>query len=189
MMTRSSSLCFLLVFFISTTKAQQPHNDQKRLGDALFAQMKDKLAYFPYDSTYRVKAIYDPAISKNEPFELPTSAGKPNYFMEFGTLRFTLGEAKYQLKIYRPWPINLMNRYQMFLPFRDETAQQETYPAGRYLPITMDDFQEDGLWLDFNQAVNPFCAYDDTYACPLPPKENHLKVRVLAGEKRPKIQP
>jgi uncharacterized protein len=38
--------------------------------------------------------------------------------------------------------------------------------------------------LDFNKAYNPPCALTPFATCPLPPKQNHLPVRVEAGEKR-----
>jgi len=37
--------------------------------------------------------------------------------------------------------------------------------------------------LDFNMAYNPPCALNDFATCPLPPPQNHLKLRVEAGEK------
>jgi uncharacterized protein (DUF1684 family) len=37
--------------------------------------------------------------------------------------------------------------------------------------------------LDFNKAYNPPCAFSPFATCPLPPKENHLPVRIEAGEK------
>ncbi len=70
-----------------------------------------------------------------------------------------------------------------FLPFRDRTSGSETYGAGRYLDIEPSD---DGTaTIDFNEAYNPFCAYNDAYACPLPPPENWLQVRIEAGERLP----
>ncbi|WP_373396277.1 DUF1684 domain-containing protein [Algoriphagus halophilus] len=35
--------------------------------------------------------------------------------------------------------------------------------------------------LDFNKAYNPFCAYSEGYACPIPPRENDLQLEVRAG--------
>jgi hypothetical protein len=37
--------------------------------------------------------------------------------------------------------------------------------------------------IDFNYAYNPYCAYNEDYSCPLPPRENWLKVAIRAGEK------
>ncbi|MCZ6693310.1 MAG: DUF1684 domain-containing protein [Bacteroidetes bacterium] len=39
--------------------------------------------------------------------------------------------------------------------------------------------------LDFNQAYNPFCAYNEKFSCPLPPSQNHLTIPIRAGEKSP----
>jgi hypothetical protein len=37
--------------------------------------------------------------------------------------------------------------------------------------------------IDLNYAYNPYCAYNPNYSCPLPPRENWLKVPIRAGEK------
>jgi len=37
--------------------------------------------------------------------------------------------------------------------------------------------------LDFNRAYIPYCYYNLTYECPIPPAENRLKVPIRAGEK------
>ncbi len=70
---------------------------------------------------------------------------------------------------------------QLFYIFRDLTTGKETYPAGRFFYSEM---PKDGkVVLDFNKAYNPPCAFTPFATCPLPPKENHLQVRVEAGEK------
>jgi uncharacterized protein (DUF1684 family) len=38
-------------------------------------------------------------------------------------------------------------------------------------------------WLEFNKAVNPPCAFTPYATCPLPPKQNRLRLAVTAGEK------
>ena len=38
--------------------------------------------------------------------------------------------------------------------------------------------------LDFNQAINPPCAFTPFATCPLPPYQNRLKLKVEAGEKK-----
>jgi uncharacterized protein (DUF1684 family) len=37
--------------------------------------------------------------------------------------------------------------------------------------------------IDFNKAYNPYCAYNHTYSCPIPPKENTLNIAIEAGVK------
>jgi len=64
---------------------------------------------------------------------------------------------------------------------------QESYEGGRYIDLQIPereaaDAQElDKITIDFNKAYNPHCAYNHNYSCPIPPKENHLDVKVLAG--------
>ena len=66
-------------------------------------------------------------------------------------------------------------------PFADLTTGKETYPAGRYLDLqpTATGFYT----IDFNQAYNPTCAYNESYECPYPPPSNRLKVAIRAGRK------
>lgn len=81
----------------------------------------------------------------------------------------------------------------LFLPFRDGTAGDETYGAGRYLTDTAKgtfgrglevDRERGEVLLDFNYAYNPSCAYDPRWACPLAPPENRLEPAIRAGERR-----
>jgi len=71
--------------------------------------------------------------------------------------------------------------YGFFIPFTDLTAPDETYGSGRYLEPQ--EIRSDILYIDFNLAYNPYCAYNHIWSCPLPPKNNFLSVRVDAGEK------
>jgi uncharacterized protein (DUF1684 family) len=69
----------------------------------------------------------------------------------------------------------------LFVPFSDLTSGTETYPAGRYIDL---ERNATGVYeLDFNRAYNPYCYYNKTYDCPIPPRENRLHVPVRAGEK------
>jgi uncharacterized protein (DUF1684 family) len=68
----------------------------------------------------------------------------------------------------------------LFFVFKDASSGVETYDAARFL---YSDLQPDGsVVLDFNQAYNPPCAFNPFTTCPLPLRENHLPVRILAGE-------
>ena len=73
----------------------------------------------------------------------------------------------------------------LFVPFRDKTTGQQTYPGGRYMELHYEAELEDGVTipLDFNLAYSPFCAYSDAYECPLPPRENWLEIAIPAGER------
>jgi len=70
----------------------------------------------------------------------------------------------------------------LFIIFADETSAVETYGAGRYIYIDPPD--ENGkVFLDFNKAYNPPCAFNVHTTCPLPPPQNVLPIRVTVGEK------
>jgi len=70
----------------------------------------------------------------------------------------------------------------LFFVFKDLTSGRETYPPGRFLYTDLP--QNDEVVLDFNRAVNPPCAFTPYATCPLPPAQNHLAVRIEAGELR-----
>ena len=73
----------------------------------------------------------------------------------------------------------------LFLPFRDATADDETYSVGRYLDPKV---RPDGrLVVDFNMAYNPYCAYNAGWQCAIPPFENRLRAPIRAGEMIPDL--
>jgi uncharacterized protein len=137
------------------------------------------LAYFPYDPGWRVLAEVEPA--EPERRLIGSSGDEPVAFTRFAVARVReLSLELYWLEAYGGG---------LFLPFRDSTAGNETYGAGRYLLDTVKgaDLGADGgrLILDFNFAYNPSCAYDPTWLCPLAPPPNRLPVPVRAGELMP----
>ncbi|MEO6001839.1 MAG: DUF1684 domain-containing protein [Opitutus sp.] len=64
----------------------------------------------------------------------------------------------------------------------DLTSEKETYAAARF--VYADPPRGGKIILDFNEAVNPPCAFTPFATCPLPPKENRLPIAVNAGEKK-----
>ena len=66
--------------------------------------------------------------------------------------------------------------------FGDRTNATETYGGGRFLTVNAPD-EQDRIFIDFNRATNPPCAFTAFATCPLPPRQNHLPIRVEAGEK------
>ena len=69
----------------------------------------------------------------------------------------------------------------MSIMFADETSQENTYGAGRYLDV---EWPNDGdmTVINFNYAYNPPCAITEFATCPLPPRKNRLVFEVTAGE-------
>lgn len=76
----------------------------------------------------------------------------------------------------------------LFIIFRDATAGETTYGSGRFLYVEKKPAPGAAFKLDLNRAYNPPCAFSEFTTCPLPPKQNILKVRVEAGEKYPPLK-
>jgi uncharacterized protein (DUF1684 family) len=115
-------------------------------------------------------------------FDLPTSSGRTQPYIEYGKVAFKLNEKTYVLSIFQS--LNLIKRPgfedYLFLPFRDETNEKETYGGGKYLDLRIPKSGE--IIIDFNQSYQPYCAYNAyDYNCPIVPKENSLPVRIEAG--------
>lgn len=138
------------------------------------------LTYFPVDSKYRIDAKLTEIDQKNA-IALPTSDGKQKSYLEYAYAEFELDGVKNKLLILE---IMDMGPYRgtLFLAFADKTSANETYGAGRYLDVKKLPGAK-SITLDFNEAYNPYCAYNDNYSCPFPPKQNMLEVEVKAGEK------
>lgn len=143
------------------------------------------LRFFEPDSTYRVEATVE-RTPNAEPFDLPTYDGQKKPYVKYAIVTFRVNNKPYQLAIYRSLQLVRLPQYRdyLFVPFKDLTNGRETYGGGRYLDLRLTDIKEGSVVLDFNKAYNPYCAYSDGFACPIPPKENHLVVRIEGGEKQ-----
>lgn len=141
------------------------------------------LRFYEPDETYKVTCTFEQVLD-GEPFEMPTYSGKTKTYMVFGKLHFTLHGQKMSLNIYRSLALAKIPKYQdyLFVPFMDLTSAHETYGGGRYLDLRMGELNAERIYLDFNKAYNPYCAFSDGYSCPVPPQANHLKVKIEAGE-------
>ena len=73
----------------------------------------------------------------------------------------------------------------LFIILRDATAGEATYKPGRFLFVDKKPRPGEKFMLDLNRVDNPPCAFSEFTTCPLPPKQNILKVRIDAGEKYP----
>ena len=136
------------------------------------------LAYFPIDPDYDVPARLKP-VDDRLVFEMPTSTGTQRKMRRVGTLEFSIKGQPLKLTAFVEADAKDLSR--LFVPFNDLTSGAETYPGGRYMDLdrTATDIYE----VDFNRAYHPYCFYNPTYECPLPPPENRLKVPIRAGER------
>ncbi|ACV46824.1 MULTISPECIES: DUF1684 domain-containing protein [Halomicrobium] len=137
------------------------------------------LDYFDPDPTYRVTATVTVADAP-EPVEMETSDGRTVRYRRVVTFDFEIDGAAYELAGYRQDADDAI-----FVPFRDKTTGQQTYSGGRYMELEPDETLADGdeVVLDFNLAYSPFCAYSETFSCPLPPEANWLDTTIEAGER------
>jgi uncharacterized protein (DUF1684 family) len=145
----------------------------------------DGLDYFPPDPDYRVTAtvtVHDDP----DPVEMDTSDGRTVRYERVATFTFELDGETYSLHGYRQ---DTGADEPVFVPFRDKTTGQESYADGRYMELEVEGDLEDGaaVPVDFNLAYSPFCAYSETFSCPLPPEENWLEAAVGAGERAPEM--
>lgn len=141
------------------------------------------LEYFPIRKAWYKKAKL--VLTPNSPtFEMPTVSGITKTFRKYGELHFRLKGKKRKLNVYQNQK-NLSNpKYKdyLFIPFKDLSSGNETYGGGRYIDLMIP--KSNKVRLDFNQCYNPYCAYSSGWNCPIPPAENFLPVKVLAGVKR-----
>jgi len=135
------------------------------------------LAYFPIDPDYNVPGALEPIDDKTI-YEMPTSTGAQRKMRRVGTLAFTLKEQPLKLLAFNEVGTDPGS---LFVAFSDLTSGAETYPAGRFMDLTRNTT---GIYeVDFNRAYIPYCYYNPTYECPLPPPENRLKIPIRAGER------
>ncbi len=139
------------------------------------------LRYYAPDPSFAVPAVLSVSSGTRPVMEVPTSKGVPRRVELVGTLEFTLKGQNLTLGAFVEE--GTRNISSLFVPFADLTTGEETYPAGRYLDLHP---TATGIYtIDFNKAYNPFCAYNNSYECPLPPPANRLKLAIPAGEKKP----
>jgi len=133
------------------------------------------LAWFPAQARFRVVATFKPNETPTE-MTIVNVLGDELKEKTPGTLSFTLKGQKFVLR-----PV-IEDEKRLFVIFRDLTAGKSTYPLGRYLYA---DLPKDGkVLLDFNRAENPPCAFTKFATCPLPPRQNYMKIAIDAGEKK-----
>ena len=136
------------------------------------------LPYYPIDEEYRVPAALK-VVSSDQMIELSLSTGQTRQMRRVGVLAFTLKGQPLTLTAFADVGDAQLRR--LFVPFGDLTSGTETYQGGRYLDL---ERTASGVYdLDFNRAYHPFCVFDVRYECPIPPRENRLKVPIRAGEK------
>jgi uncharacterized protein (DUF1684 family) len=134
------------------------------------------LSYYPYNPIFAIDCKVKKA-EKNRRITLQMTDGTEEELSYFGEIEGQVQGETIQLSLYQH------DNGDLFLPFKDKTAPQETYGGGRYLDIPISSLHDSGILINFNYAYHPYCAYNKNFACPVPPKENNLSIRIEAGER------
>ena len=170
-----------IIEFQQSLNAEFKNPEQSPLPDR-FRSDFETLDFFAPDTTYVVTAnlVRTPEAL---PFLMPTNTGRTSEEVVFGIVTFALKGKEYSLEVYQNPELVKDKDYvdYLFLPFSDQTNGNETYGGGRYLDLRIP--KGNTLVLDFNQAYNPYCAYNPKYSCPLVPSVNRLETKILAGVK------
>ena len=136
------------------------------------------LNYFPIDSIWKIKADFVPVFGRAT-INMKTNTERSPRYLPFAELKFSVNEQTLVLVAYKSLD---NNSKELFIPFTDLSNGIESYNSGRYLDLEIPS--KDSVFIDFNQAYNPYCAYNKQFSCPIPPQENALSIKVLAGERK-----
>lgn len=151
-----------------------------RMGVRMWDNQREERRSFParswydIDENFRVPATYTP-YERPKMAYFPDITGEKSEFPVDGYLSFEFGGNHYQLDI------NKEDDETYFIRFWDHTSKDgTTYPTGRYLIADIE--AKDKIFIDFNKAYNPPCAFTDFATCVFAPEQNHLDFKVTAGE-------
>jgi uncharacterized protein len=128
--------------------------------------------WYPVREAYRLAASF-------RMYETPQRLPVPNILGEIEQ-RHSPGFATFNLHGQERRLDAVTEGDELFFIFRDQTAGDTTYPAGRFLKAAFP--QHGQITLDFNRAYSPPCAFTAFATCPLPPPANYLPLRIEAGE-------
>ena len=156
-------------------------------GDRLALRVKDPqaatrvqfkgLEYFPYAPAWKIAGKLEPAGAEQK-VTITDVTGSTTQQSSAGVVRFTLDGQPRTLEA-----VEDDESHDLWFIFRDGTSGSTTYSGGRFLHAAKPG--PDGVvTLDFNFAYNPPCAFTPFATCPVPPRQNWLKVPIPAGEKR-----
>jgi len=134
----------------------------------------DHIPAYPIDPDYVVEA-------KLQAFDEPRTITVNTPFQDYTQDYQCPGELQFKLKGEKLKLLPFTSGEGYFIIISDETSAMETYGGGRFMYAYPDSTGR--IILDFNKAYNPPCAVTPFAACPMPPPENHLPLKIEAGEK------
>jgi uncharacterized protein (DUF1684 family) len=131
--------------------------------------------FFPLDMSYRVSGTFVASDGQRK-VDVPNVLGDVTPVPITGEVHFKLNGQDLTLTALGGDPAKGLS-----FVIGDLSGKTETYPGGRFLET--DPMVDGKVVIDFNRAYNPPCAVTPYATCPLAPKENRLRVAVMAGEK------
>lgn len=146
--------------------------------DSPVASLKDfsGIKYFEADKNLIIDADFKAESAEGQGMILMTDSTKTE-IKKAGTATFSVNG--------KSFTVSLFDEGENFLfPFRDLTSGKETYGGGRFINIPKENLRGSTIEIDFNNAHNFYCAYNESYICPIPPKENFIDAEIRAGEKK-----
>ena len=129
---------------------------------------------FPVNEDWRISAEFE-AYDPPRKISVPNVLGQVDEEPSPGAIVFTRDNQTYRIEA-----IDAGDK--LWFIFADGTSGEETYGGGRFLYTDKAD-STGKVIVDFNKAYNPPCVLTKFATCPLPPKENYIKLRITAGEK------
>jgi uncharacterized protein len=130
--------------------------------------------WYAIEEKYRIPGVYT-RFAAPRIVEMPDTFGeRVNENMD-GEVEFELGGQIFRLLA------SELSDHKLYIQFSDLTSGKSTYPSGRY--HYTDPHTDGRVFLDFNKAYNPPCAFTEFATCTFAPLENRLKASIKAGEK------
>jgi uncharacterized protein (DUF1684 family) len=158
-------------------------------GDALALRIRDTrqvptpyagISLYPIDPAWNVHARLE-AYAEPRALDLDfegASGAVADTFLSPGAVVFEHAGAEHRLEaVYED-----SSKRRLFILFRDATSGTESYGLGRFVYAPLPD-ESGHLFVDFNLALLPACAFTIFATCPIPPRENRLGIPVRAGER------
>jgi len=131
------------------------------------------LKWFPIDKHFRISARYT-RYKDTQTIDHPDTLGEMVEDRIDGYVTFRFEGKTYKLDVKEK------KNHALFIKFRDETSKQETYPPSRYYHT--EPVKDGKVFIDFNYAFSPPCAFTPYATCIFAPPQNTLPFRVEAGE-------
>jgi len=136
------------------------------------------LGWFPYNPAWRLEGQFVP-FATPEKLRVLDVTGATQEFDCPGGIVFLAQGSEHRLVVAEE-----AGESDYFVMFRDETSGDSTYASGRFLSVSKPDARG-RVVIDFNRAYTPPCGFTAFATCPVPPRQNWLKLAVKAGELNP----